>query len=257
VTTAELQNLLPDIVQLARDAGVAIMKIYGDSFDVRAKADASPLTEADEASEAVILARLARLTPDILAISEERMSREGHRGDVPRRFWLVDPLDGTREFVSRNGEFSVNIALIEDRRPVLGVVFAPAARVLWAAAGHGTAFVEKEDGAPKPIRCRTPPAGGIVVLASRSHGDAATLDAFLEDYKVAERRGIGSALKFGIVAEGQADLYPRFGNTMEWDTAAGHAVLLAAGGRIETVTGAPLSYGKPAFRNPDFIAYGA
>jgi 3'(2'), 5'-bisphosphate nucleotidase len=256
VTAAELAALLPEIVMLARAADAAVLKIYGGEFEVRRKSDTSPVTIADEASEAIILAGLQKLTPDIPAISEERMTREGAPDISGGRFWLVDPLDGTREFASRNGEFSVNIALVIDRLPELGVLTAPTRNTMWAASGPNTATVQRGSERPVAIHVRKPPASGITVLASRSHGDPATVAAFLEDYKVAERINVGSALKFGELAEGKGDLYPRFGPTMEWDTAAGHAILNAAGGRVETVSGAPLLYGKPGFKNPDFIARG-
>ena len=258
MTAPDLRPLLPEIVRLSFQAGEAVMRIYAGDFSVRTKADASPVTEADEQSEAIILARLRELTPDIAVASEEALSKTGMRDwQAPSTFWLVDPLDGTREFTSRNGEFSINIALVTNRQPVLGVVHAPAAGVSWWAAGPGTATMQRAGDAPVPIRARKPPAAGLVTLESRSHGDRAAVGAFLADYKVAARRQSGSALKFGLLAQGDADLYPRFGPTMEWDTAAGHAVLNAAGGHVETVAGGPLLYGKPTLRNPDFIARGA
>src|SRR5690606_8097654 len=170
-------------------------------------------------------------------------------------FWLVDPLDGTREFIGRNGEFTVNIALVEAGRAVLGVVLAPAIDRLFAGAAGLGAFVD-EAGARRPIACRPPPAQGLTVVASRSHGDPAALDAFLPGRKVAEIRSAGSSLKLCLVAAGEADLYPRLGRTMEWDIAAGHAILAAAGGRIEDLHGRPLGYGKPGFENPHFVAMG-
>jgi 3'(2'), 5'-bisphosphate nucleotidase len=170
-------------------------------------------------------------------------------------FWLVDPLDGTKEFISRNGEFTVNIALVEGRDPVLGVVLAPArGKVWWGAVGHGAMM--RDAAGERPIAVRKRPAEGAVAVASRSHSDAAT-EAFLDEQRVAERISAGSSLKFCLVAEGRADLYPRFGPTMEWDTAAGNAVLAAAGGKVTTTDGAPFRYRKPGFRNPEFIASGA
>lgn len=253
----DLKALLPEIVALARQAGAVVMKIYAGDFDVRSKADATPVTLADEESEKLILAGLARLTPDIPAASEEQVSRDGGWKTAPRMFWLVDPLDGTREFASRNGEFSINIGLVADRRPVLGAVHGPVMDIVWASAGPGTAAVWRGRAAPQPIRARRIPPEGATLLESRSHGDRAALDAFCGEHKIAGRRQSGSALKLGLLAEGVADVYPRFGPTMEWDTCAGHAVLDAAGGRIETVSGGPLLYGKPGLRNPDFIAWGA
>lgn len=254
---ADRAALLPDIVALARQASDAILKIYAGDFKVHAKKDSTPVTAADEASEEIILAGLAKLTPDIPAVSEEQMSRLGWSGDLPQRFWLVDPLDGTREFAARNGEFSVNIGLAIDRQPALGVLLAPVTGTIWAASGPGAATVRRGGEAPRPIRARKPPPEGLTVLGSRSHGDKTALDAFLADYKVAAMTVSGSAQKLGLIAQGDADIYPRFGNTMEWDTAAGHAILAAAGGRIETMAGGPLLYGKTGFRNPDFVAFGA
>ena len=177
------------------------------------------------------------------------------RRSTRRRFWLVDPLDGTKEFISRNGEFTVNIALVEGGQPVLGVVLAPAlGKVWWGAMGHGARM--RDEAGERPIAARPRPAEGVVAVASRSHSDAQT-EAFLDAQGVAERISAGSSLKFCLVAEGRADLYPRFGRTMEWDTAAGHAVLAAAGGRVTTRDGAPFLYRKPGFENPAFIAAGA
>ncbi|HZA67414.1 MAG TPA: 3'(2'),5'-bisphosphate nucleotidase CysQ, partial [Geminicoccaceae bacterium] len=252
----DLDRLLPEIVALADRAGRVILEHYHSAVAVRAKADASPVTAADEAAEAVILARLAELTPDIPVVAEETVA-SGHVPDVDDRpFWLVDPLDGTKEFLSRNGEFTVNIALIEDRLPILGVVLAPArARAWWGARGKGASARDGE-GNTRAIAVRQAPAGGLVAIASRSHRDAET-QAFLDQAGVAECISAGSSLKFCLVAEGQADLYPRFGRTMEWDVAAGHAVLSAAGGRVTTKDGAPFLYRKPGFENPPFIARGA
>jgi 3'(2'), 5'-bisphosphate nucleotidase len=248
-------DLLPKIVALAERAGGVILEHYRAGVEARAKADASPVTIADEAAEAVILAGLAELSPEIPAVAEETVAG-GHVPELDQRaFWLVDPLDGTKEFLSRNGEFTVNIALIEGREPVLGVVLAPAlGKVWWGARGHGASA--RNGGSPRAIAVRSRPAQGAVAVASRSHSDAET-EAFLDREGVAERISAGSSLKFCLVAEGKADLYPRFGPTMEWDTAAGHAVLAAAGGRVTTRDGAPFLYRKPDFRNPGFIARGA
>jgi len=248
-------DLLPELVALAERAGAVILDHYGGQIEVRAKADASPVTVADEAAEAVILEGLAGLTPSIPVVAEERVAA----GEVPeldgQPFWLVDPLDGTKEFLSRNGEFTVNIGLIEDGLPALGVVLAPAlGKVWWGAAGQGAWMLG--DGPERAIAARPRPSSGLVAVASRSHGDAET-EAWLDEVGATERISAGSSLKFCLVAEGRADLYPRFGPTMEWDTAAGHAVLSAAGGRVTTRDGAPFLYRKPGFRNPGFIAYGA
>jgi 3'(2'), 5'-bisphosphate nucleotidase len=242
------------IIDIAREAGGVIMAVYATDFAVRGKSDASPVTEADERAEAVIVQRLRALTPDIPIVAEEAVAA-GHAPAVGRRFWLVDPLDGTREFASRNGEFTVNIALVDDGAPVLGVVLAPAIGRLFAGAvGHGA--IAEQAGARRNIRCRAVPDAGLTVVASRSHGDAAALDAFLAGRRVASLVNSGSSLKLCLVAAGEADLYPRLGRTMEWDIAAGHAVLLAAGGRVTTLQGEPLRYGKPGFENPHFVAQG-
>jgi 3'(2'), 5'-bisphosphate nucleotidase len=257
MTGTDLPELVPEIVSIARRASQKILRIYNRGFDVRDKADASPITEADEASEALILAGLKSLTPDIPAFGEEAVSRGEARAEtLPPRFWLVDPLDGTREFVSRNGEFAICIGLVEARRPILGVLHAPVLDTTWSAAGAGTACVWHGAAKPAPIRARRPPASGLVALQSRSHGDRAAVEALCAEHGVGEIRIQGSAIKFGALAEGQADFYPRFGPTMEWDTCAGHAVLEAAGGGLQTMSGGPLLYGKPGFRNPDFIARG-
>jgi 3'(2'), 5'-bisphosphate nucleotidase len=251
----EPERLLPEIVKLAEQAAAVILQHYVGDAAVRRKADASPVTAADEAAEALILAGLAELTPDIPVVAEETVAA----GHVPTLdagpFWLVDPLDGTKEFISRNGEFTVNIALIDGCEPVLGVVLAPAlGKAWWGARGHGAMARDGAGGTPRPIAVRAKPARPVAV-ASRSHADPQT-EAFLDAAGVAERISAGSSLKFCLVAEGKADLYPRFGRTMEWDTAAGHAVLRAAGGKVTTRDGAPFLYRKPGFENPGFIARG-
>lgn len=253
-------RLLEGFARIARRAGERIMAIYSGAAPVgaAAKADGTPLTEADLAAEEAIAAGLAALCPDIPVLSEE-----GAGAGAPppgRRFILVDPLDGTREFLGRTDEFTVNIALIEDARPVLGVVLAPALRErLWLGDTVAGRAERREAGAARgtPIRVRPVPAEGLVAVASRSHRDAET-DAFLARLPIAGCRSIGSSLKFCLVAEGEADVYPRFGPTMEWDTAAGHAVLVAAGGRVATPDGAAFLYGKHAagFRNGPFVAWG-
>jgi 3'(2'), 5'-bisphosphate nucleotidase len=258
VNASERAVLLPDIVALARAAGDVALRYYVDkSAAVRAKDDRSPVTDADDASEAVILEGLRRLTPGIPVVSEEATARgETKIAEArPPFFWLVDPLDGTREFVNRTGEFAVNIGLIHERHPVLGVVHGPVGGVTYSGS-DSAAWVQRGAAPAQAARARRAPAAGLVVLSSRSHGDKAALAAYLEDFKVAEKRIMGSALKLGIIAAGEADLYPRLGPTMEWDTAAGHAILLAAGGRLTTLQGQELLYGKPGFANPDFIAQG-
>ena len=229
-------ELLESVTQIARQAGEVILQVYATDFLVRGKDDASPVTEADERAEAVILAALAALTPGTPVVAEESVAA-GRVPDIGRRggrFWLVDPLDGTKEFISRNGEFTVNIALIEGGEPVLGVVLAPALGRLFAGSRSTGAYVQDQSGCRK-IRCRPVPEAGLTVVASRSHGDAAALDALLAGHKVAHRVAAGSSLKLCLVATGEADLYPRLGRTMEWDIAAGHAALAAAGGSVRRV----------------------
>ena len=255
----EDEDLLSVLRLVAERAGKVILAHYveDEEIEVRRKADASPVTEADDAAEAFILQALETLTPNIPIVAEEAMSA-GNQPDISGGlFWLVDPLDGTKEFISRNGEFTVNIALIQDGEPVAGVVHAPAMAMTWAGAGAGSAVFSETDRPPTEISARKLPEDGAVVVASRRHGAIQDLDRFLADYDVAEQIEAGSSLKFCLVASGKADLYPRFGRTMEWDTAAGHAVLLAAGGSvIRADDGSPLGYGKPGFENPHFIARG-
>ena len=247
--------LLDHVVSVAREAAAVIMQIYRTDFEVRGKDDNSPVTQADEKAESVIVAALQRLTPDIPIVAEEAVAA-GKPITVGERFWLVDPLDGTKEFFKKNGEFTVNIALIEQGRPVLGVVYAPAiARRFWGAAGLG-AWVE-DTGGVREIMVRTVPKEGMTVLSSRSHANSEALADFLTQHNVARVELAGSSLKICLIAAGEADMYPRFGPTMEWDLAAGHAVLRAAGGRLTDLDGHEMQYGKPGLKNPNFVARGA
>jgi 3'(2'), 5'-bisphosphate nucleotidase len=242
------------VIAAAREAGEAILEIYATDFDVARKSDASPVTLADAAAEQIILRHLAPLGVPVIA--EEQAETDGLPVSAPDRFWLVDPLDGTREFIKRNGEFTVNIALVEQGVAVLGVVLLPAKGVLYAASGPGSARRITSDGESRPIAARKCPAEGATAVYSRSHADADAMEAFFAAHRVANRIVAGSSLKFCLIAEGAADLYPRLGPTMEWDTAAAQAVLEAAGGRVETLDGAPFRYGKAGFRNPGFVASG-
>jgi 3'(2'), 5'-bisphosphate nucleotidase len=245
---------LAEVERIARAAGALVMQVYATDFAVQGKADASPVTLADERAEACIVPALQALTPGVPVVAEEAASR-GELPALKNRFWLVDPLDGTREFVSRNGEFTVNIALIEEGLPVLGVVLVPAQDRLYAGlVGQGAWIVEH--GKRRSIGCTAAPSAGLRLASSRSHGDEAALTQWLQGRVVAERINAGSSLKFGLLAEGKADVYPRFGRTMEWDTAAGHAVLRAAGGQVLDLAGQVLRYGKPGFENPHFVAWG-
>ena len=232
------------------------MDVYAGDFAVLGKPDSSPLTEADLRAEAIITPALRALLAGVPVIAEEAHARgecQQRVGQGGAAFWLVDPLDGTREFVARNGEFTVNIALVRDGEPVLGVVFAPALGRLYAGE-HGRAAWLDDEGGRREIRCRQVPAAGLTVATSRVHGDRAAVDALLQGQPVAQHLSAGSSLKFGLLACGQADVYPRYGRTMEWDTAAGHAVLRAAGGEVLDLMGQPLTYGKPGFENPHFVA---
>jgi 3'(2'),5'-bisphosphate nucleotidase len=244
----------------ALEAGSITLGVYRGQFEVRHKADRSPVTEADEAAEALILARLAEVAPGIPVVAEEAVAA-GRVPAIGEEFFLVDPLDGTKEFVSRNGEFTVNIALIRERAPVLGAVYAPVSGTLYLG-NVGAREALRSNGrtlealaAREHIHVRPIPAEGLTAVVSRSHSTPET-EAYLERYHVAQRVSIGSSLKFCLVAAGEADLYPRLGPTNEWDTAAGHAVLDAAGGSVLAPGGVPLRYGKPSFRNPSFIASG-
>jgi 3'(2'), 5'-bisphosphate nucleotidase len=245
--------------RLALEAGDAIMEIYaaGD-LGVEAKADASPVTAADKAADALISAGLRAAFPDAALVTEEQSAT--HDLSVTD-FFIVDPLDGTKEFVQRRGDFTVNIAWVEGGVPVRGVVYAPAKGRLFYTRADG-ASVEEEGpfdparpGAARPLKVRVPDEAALLVVASKSHRDQAT-DDYIAKYRVADMRSAGSSLKFCLVATGEADLYPRLGRTMEWDTAAGHAVLAGAGGRVVRFDDhAPLGYGKAGFANPFFIAH--
>lgn len=232
------------------------MAVYRTDFDSTRKDDGSPVTLADTASESVILPGLRDLTPDIPVISEEEHSAGDSPDDIGQRYWLVDPLDGTREFLKRNDEFTVNIGLVENNVPVLGILYAPALDLMYSGSGIGGATLIEGEKDERPIACRLPPKDGLDVLVSRSHSRGGKVDQYLADEKVRNRIPQGSALKFGRLAEGTADIYPRFGPTCEWDTAAGHAIVLSAGGSLTRIDGTTFDYGKPKFLNPGFVAFG-
>jgi 3'(2'), 5'-bisphosphate nucleotidase len=247
------EQLLDDIAEAAQEAGSAILDIVRRGFDVEQKGDLSPVTEADLAAELVILAALARAAPGVPVIAEEEVAA----GRIPAHggtFFLVDPLDGTKEFVRGGDDYTVNIALVVDGSPIVGTVFAPATGRLHGGIAGQSAWLD-EGGGRTAIACRTCPTPPIVV-ASKSHFTQNTSDYLALAAPGCGYEAVGSSLKFCIVAEGRADLYPRLSPTSEWDTAAGHAVLLGAGGRVDAPDGAPLSYGKPAFLNRAFIATG-
>jgi 3'(2'), 5'-bisphosphate nucleotidase len=245
--------------RLALEAGAAILEVYDrPDHGVRAKADASPITEADEAADALISAGLRAAFPALPVVTEEQAATHATSADV---FFLVDPLDGTKEFVQRRGDFTVNIALVEHGVPTRGVVYAPAKRRLFYtdAAGRSVEEAGPHDpaapGPVTPLAVAEPDPDALLVVASKSHRDQPT-DDYIARYKVADLRSAGSSLKFCLVAAGEADLYPRLGRTMEWDTAAGQAVLQGAGGRVVRFDDhVPLGYGKPGYANPFFIAH--
>jgi 3'(2'),5'-bisphosphate nucleotidase len=254
-------NLLPVLIEAALAAGVEVERIYAEGCEAEEKADGSPVTVADRRAEAIILDRLAAAFPDVPVLAEE----EASAGRIPRLgrlFFCVDPLDGTRGFVQRNGEFTVNIGLVEDGRPVAGVIYAPDPKLLYYGALGEGAFRARGGGVAEAIRPRPRPAGGLIAVGSRSHASHGTA-AKAAHLGIAEFVASSSSLKFCLVAEGMADVYPRHGRTAEWDTAAGQAILEAAGGRVMALdeegseTG-PLAYGKleTGFLNPPFIAWG-
>ncbi len=245
--------------RLALEAGAVILAIYeADDFEVRSKSDASPVTDADEQADALIAAGLAAAFPEIPAVTEEQRDSHAISAAV---FFLVDPLDGTKEFVRRGGDFTVNIALIENGVATRGVVYAPVTDRLFYTEADGASVEEAGPhaldtiGRTTPLNVSAPDPAALVVVASKSHRDRAT-DDYIARYPVGALRSAGSSLKFCLVAAGEADLYPRLGRTMEWDTAAGQAILLGAGGQVVRLEGhAPLTYGKPGFENPFFLAY--
>jgi 3'(2'), 5'-bisphosphate nucleotidase len=252
----ELLNLA---MTLAAQAGEAILAVRSRGFATSHKADETPVTEADHAAEALITAGLRAATPGIPVVAEEEVAAGRITAPGPR-FWLVDPLDGTREFAKGRDDFAVCVGLVENGRAILGAVGAPVAGAVYGGivgpiAGEGRAW-KRTAATTTPIAARAPPQAGIVVVASRHYSDDPRLAPFLEGQKVAEIVNMGSALKFCRVAEGTADLYPRFGRTMEWDTAAAHALLEAAGGTLRRLDGAPLAYGKPGWENPGFVCTG-
>ncbi len=253
---ARLAALLADCRVIAQAAGEEIMAVYRTAFTVDHKADRSPLTEADLRAHRLIAARLAELTPHWPLLSEEGADLPYAERRQWRTYWLVDPLDGTREFVKRNDEFTVNIALVHDHEPVLGVVHAPAlGRMCYAARGVG-AFQRRDGGEEQPLACRELPADELVVAGSRSHGKAA-LATFMARLGPHQVISMGSSLKFCLVAEGRADLYPRLGPTSEWDTAAAQCVVETAGGHVTDLDMRPLRYNtRDSLLNPCFFAFG-
>lgn len=251
-----LAELLPSIVVIARRAGQAIMEVYAQNdFGTIAKSDDSPLTKADLASHKIITELLDTLTPSFPVLSEESPDAPYEIRKNWEVYWLVDPLDGTKEFLKRNDEFTVNIALIESGAPVLGVVFAPALGVLYYAARHNGSFKEIDGEGAVQIAAHDQSFSSLRMVVSRSHGGA-DLENFLKNAQCGESVPTGSSLKFCVVAEGAAHLYPRFGPTREWDTAAAHCIVTEAGGTVTNFKGESLVYNKPELLNPYFMVSG-
>ncbi|ASM73875.1 MULTISPECIES: 3'(2'),5'-bisphosphate nucleotidase CysQ [Roseobacteraceae] len=253
------ETLVPLMRRLALEAGDKIMEIYeADDFEVKTKSDNSPVTAADEAADAIISDGLRETFPDVMLVTEEQSATHDTSGDT---FLIVDPLDGTKEFVHRRGDFTVNIALIEGGKPTRGVVYAPAKNRMFFTQANGQAVEEagpfQKDliGSLTPLTVSKPDNDALMIVASKSHRDQAT-DEYINKYAVKDMTSAGSSLKFCLIATGEADLYPRLGRTMEWDTAAGHAVLLGAGGKVVRFDDhSDLTYGKDGYENPFFIAY--
>lgn len=252
----DLLNLARDLIPVARAAGAIEMKYYHAGAEVMDKEDGSPVTLADQEAERLIMEKLAAIAPGIPVVGEEAVSA----GSIPDisagRFFLVDPLDGTREFITGGGDFTVNIALLDNFEPVMGVIYAPVSSVMYFGAAD-QCFRINAEGAEDKISVRRPPAEGLHVVASR-RSDPTRLNEFLHGRKVAKTINRSSSLKFCVLAAGEADLYPRLGPTGEWDTAAGEAILKAAGGRVTTIDGGPMVYGgvEKKFLNPHFLAFG-
>ncbi len=238
--------------EIARGAGHIIMGYFANGYTKNKKSDDSPVTEADIAANNYIIEKLSVLVPNIPIIAEED---EVLGSSEHKRFFLVDPLDGTRSFVRGEPEFTVNIGLIENNKPVFGVIYCPPQDILYFGLVGGNAYKQTGSTSPQIIKTRPAPKGGLTVVRSRSHPSKAT-NTYLETLHIKELVSGSSSVKFCMVAEGSADIYPRFGRTMEWDTAAGHAILVAAGGKVEKIDGNAFLYGKQGFENPEFIAYG-
>jgi 3'(2'), 5'-bisphosphate nucleotidase len=257
MSNSTVSTLLSDISRIAQRAGDEILDVYRQPIDVENKKDSSPLTQADLRAHAVIVKGLEALTPDIPILSEEASDIGFDVRSQWSRYWLVDPLDGTKEFISRNGEFTVNIALIENHEPVLGVVHVPVKGTTYLGARGEGAFLQSDSDAPTPIRVQAPAASPLRVVGSRSHAGPGSLDAYLEKLGAHTLLSVGSSLKFCFIAEGTADFYPRFGPTSEWDTAAAHAVVDAAGGSVVDLQGQPLRYNtRDSLLNPHFLVFG-
>jgi len=246
-------ELINTVIEISKRAGNEILKIYATDFQITTKLDKTPVTEADQKAEILILRSIREGVTDKFPIVSEEAATNREIPDFKETpFWLVDPLDGTKEFIKRNDEFTVNIALIENNRPIVGVITIPAKDTTYWGSIHGS-YVQRGGEAPLKISCRPPPSSGLCAVLSRSHITPDTYN-YLSNFSITQKISAGSSLKFCLIAEGKADLYPRLGKTMEWDTAAGHAILRFAGGKIETIEGKELIYGKKGLENPHFIA---
>lgn len=250
----ELPALLAAAASIAAAASAEILRLRASATSPDSKRDGTPVTAADDAADALIVAALGELTPDVPVISEESVEAGRIPSVAGGVFWLVDPLDGTREFVAGRPDFTVNIGLVRDADPVLGVIAVPMTGEVFTGAAGCPATLRQGSEPGRAIRCRPAPAGGLTLVASRSHDSAGAVARLLARWRVSETRQIGSARKFCLLAAGEADVYARLGATMEWDTAAGHALLNAAGGRLVNHDGTPFRYGKPGFLNPGFLA---
>jgi 3'(2'), 5'-bisphosphate nucleotidase len=253
------QNFLSQVTDIARRAGEAILEIYHQDFEVELKANGSPLTLADRAANEIIVSALQRLTPDLPLLSEESAAVDYDKRRHWQDFWLVDPLDGTREFINKNGEFTVNIALISNSVPVFGVVYAPVPDIMYSAAREIGAFRQTASGAPTGIHTRPYQGGAVTLVASRSHASnslKACIDRIKKNEGDVTVKIMGSSFKLCLVAEGEADVYPRLGPTSEWDTAAAHAIVNCAGGKVVDLQGKELHYNKSSILNPEFIVQG-
>lgn len=252
MNSTNYNEYLVSACEIARAAGHIIMNYFSNGYSKNKKSDDSPVTEADIAANKYIIEKLTAITPHIPIIAEEdeTMGSSEHK-----RFFLVDPLDGTRSFVRGEPEFTVNIGLIENNQPVFGVIYCPPQDILYFGMMGENAYKQTGNNKPQIMKTRNAPNDGLTVVRSRSHPSKATND-YLQTLQIKELISGSSSVKFCMVAEGSADIYPRFGRTMEWDTAAGHAILNAAGGRVETADGKPFLYGKKGFENPAFIAFG-
>lgn len=249
-------NYADAILDIARHANTIIMEYYQTDCDITIKEDHTPVTEADLAANAYIVEALQKLSPDIPVISEENDENDNEKIRTSPIFWLVDPLDGTKSFIKQTGEFTVNIGLIKDHKPIGGVITVPAKDLAYWTGADGKVYKQDGNNAIEAISCRKQPECGAVVVASKSHRSPETDDYINKLPSVDTFISASSSLKFCLIAEGKADIYPRFGRTMEWDTAAGHAILNAAGGSVHTIDDDDLAYGKEGLDNPFFIACG-